>query len=510
MRRLLIWCVLFIPSLAAAQTPAPLTATVANGQLMLTGAGFGTHGDFGGPAPFLNAAWNDFATAINGGNLALDGTNNAAWSYQTSGGRTPAKRWARKDWNPNTPDSIRRLGALSLTMSGTTGQYFSSFYLRCGNHVEQAAKFWRIYGLLPNPNDGSTQQTIFLSITDGSNLMAASNGPGNPSPTTVWAVQNGPLQCASRWQRFDVYMRDTAGDDYIQVDIDGVQAFRRGSQLPSKHIDVEGSASNEREQWVPSPWGGNGHTLDYGHMVDGDFFGFSDVYADYTRARVELSDSPTWAAARVKEIQPPLTWADGQITVQVNPGAFQAGQTVYAYVVHANGNVNAVGIPVSLGGSTTPPPQPPPVLSLTCPPPITQTLTSGNSAPVTFSATTSGGVSPITVTAAPASGSVFVVGTTRVTMTAVDAAAQRQACSFSVTLIAAPTPPPSPSGCTVEGRTIPSGTTVILPRLPWTAGNAANETEIAKRLDAIHAAGATVEFERDGAWAYFPVTCPVK
>ena len=92
-------------------------------------------------------------------------------------------------------------------------------------------------------------------------------------------------------------------------------------------------------------------------MVDGAFFGYSDVFVDFTRARVEISDQPTWAAARHKEIQVPMSWSGTRVTAQLNSGSFQTGQTVYVYVVDQNGNVNANGFPYvigSTGGSSGP------------------------------------------------------------------------------------------------------------------------------------------------------------
>src|ERR1700752_5248293 len=117
---------LFFPALVLAQAVAITGVSESGNELIITGVGFGSHGDYGGSQPFLNAGWNDFSTGMNGGNLGLDGTNNAAWSYQTSGGRASGKRWARKDWIPSIDDSIRRLGAIALNMSGVTNSYYSS------------------------------------------------------------------------------------------------------------------------------------------------------------------------------------------------------------------------------------------------------------------------------------------------------------------------------------------------------------------------------------------------
>lgn len=343
-----VWLAALLQPTSAAAQPAISSVTSTSTTVTLNGARFGAHGDYGGSQSFLNAAWNDFGTAINGGNLALDGTNNAAWTYETTGGRTASKRWAKHNYYANGDDNIKRLGSLSMSLTGTTGTYWVSFWLRCGTNLIPQGKFWRIYG------NGSNN--IFLSIDNNTNLMSNSTVGG----TTVWGTVTDPMRCVTTWQHIEVYIRD-APDDLIQVFVDGVRAFQRGSQLPGLHRDLEGSMSNERERWVSSPWLGDGHTIDFANMVDGGFYGVSDPFVDYTRARVELSDSPTWVGALHKEIQIPTRWTDTQVTVNLNKGTFATGQTVYAYVVDANGTVNATGYPVVIGGGTTTPPPSAPV-----------------------------------------------------------------------------------------------------------------------------------------------------
>lgn len=334
MKRFGIMCasLLMAASVSAQPTVTSVTgALTPGGRVTITGSQFGTHGDYGGPQAFLNAAWNDFSVGINGGNLALDGTNNAAWSYETAGGRAPGRRWARHTFNAATSESVRRLGSLSLNLRGTTGTYYSSFYLKCQANSE--GKFWRIYGAAAD---------IFISRSAADGHLTGYSTAG--SATTVWGTSLGTLPCATRWVRVEIYMRD-APDDLIDVSVDGMPAFRRGSQLPSRHIDVEGSSSNQRERWVASPWGGNGHTLDFGNMVDAGFWGISDAFVDFTRARVELSDSSTWANARRKELQIPLQWATSEVVISPNLGSL-VGQ-VYLYVVDAEGRANAKGFPVT-------------------------------------------------------------------------------------------------------------------------------------------------------------------
>ena len=99
-----------------------------------------------------------------------------------------------------------------------------------------------------------------------------------------------------------------------------------------------------------------------------------------------------------------------------------------------------------------------PVLSISCPSPV---LTSPDGKPisVTLTPTVSGGVAPISTSCSPASGSLFSVGTTSFSCTAVDAAQQKASCSSSV-VVAAPTqttaepqpaPKPPPPGHDKDG-----------------------------------------------------------
>jgi hypothetical protein len=327
----------FTVTVSAVPPPPPLGGlaitglsgpAVHKGSLTLTGRGFGAHANYSGGTAFLAAAWNDFASAINGGNLALDGTNNAAWTRETTGGRPNSLGWAKKTFNAATPDSIRRLGSLSLTERNTTGTVFASFYLRAA--PGSSGKFWRIYG--------GAGDVFFSNAGEAGTLSGFSSVSGSPAVTTLWGSIAPPI-AVNGWQRIDVYLRDTAGDDYLAAWIDGVRAMQRGSRLPSLHRDIEGSLSNEREQWIVSPWGGNTHTIDFGNMIDAGSWGIADAFVDYTQARVEISDSATWTGATHKEIQIPTAWADGSLTITVNRGSFASLSGKYVYVVTSAGVV---------------------------------------------------------------------------------------------------------------------------------------------------------------------------
>jgi hypothetical protein len=77
-----------------------------------------------------------------------------------------------------------------------------------------------------------------------------------------------------------------------------------------------------------------------------------DAYADFTQARVELSEHASWddTSQHRKELQIPISWSDSSITVTVNQGQFVSGQTAYLYVIDDAGAVNQAGYPVTISG----------------------------------------------------------------------------------------------------------------------------------------------------------------
>jgi len=76
---------------------------------------------------------------------------------------------------------------------------------------------------------------------------------------------------------------------------------------------------------------------------------WDDVYIDNTRARVEISNSATWAGAIHREIQIPSSWSASDIAITVNLGSFSPSDTLYLYVVDSDGNVNSMGYALTKG-----------------------------------------------------------------------------------------------------------------------------------------------------------------
>jgi lysophospholipase L1-like esterase len=101
---------------------------------------------------------------------------------------------------------------------------------------------------------------------------------------------------------------------------------------------------------------------------------------------------------------------------------------------------SCVCLAASLAACGDSPTEPTPVpLTIVCPANLEVTSRDGVATTVTFSApTTSGGAPPVATTCSPASGASFPLGTSTVSCTARDRAAQAASCSFSVRVAAPP------------------------------------------------------------------------
>ena len=93
--------------------------------------------------------------------------------------------------------------------------------------------------------------------------------------------------------------------------------------------------------------------LGAGYDGSSGYWGFDDVYANFTRARVEICDASSWQSRSECEIQLPFSWSNTELVVTVNQGAFLDGATAYLYVVDPAGGANSAGYPVIFGGTCT-------------------------------------------------------------------------------------------------------------------------------------------------------------
>ena len=108
--------------------------------------------------------------------------------------------------------------------------------------------------------------------------------------------------------------------------------------------------------------GPGGYARMYGQTNNWRYW--SDVYFDYSRARVVLANNANIAKATIIEPQIPSSWSNSSIGISVNLGKFTSGQTAYLFVFDPTGVPNTTGLPITVGGGSssgggTAPPGPP-------------------------------------------------------------------------------------------------------------------------------------------------------
>lgn len=328
---------LAIVSLAADAAP---NISGANGSLahggtvQLSGSGFGTRGNYNN----VNAEWkgHDFLAFrvkdFDDGNLSGDGfrDTNSSWVLR-NGGRRNGGHFASKFYNG------QRLGALETNQSGTTGTWYISYWFMMPPDTSSSKPF-RLYG------SGEARNLYLASGGQGSgegfNIRGYSECTASEcSSETVWSSPD--KFTANKWHRVEIEMSQSNSGS-IKVLLDGKHQWTR-------------------ERWLATSSGiYNGHTIDLGSMINAaasgrnspedNSYNFDDVYFDFTLARVELANAPTWSAATYREVQIPISWSAGQIQFAVNQGQFNPGSTAYLYVVAADGSRNSQGYPVTMGG----------------------------------------------------------------------------------------------------------------------------------------------------------------
>ena len=206
-----------------------------------------------------------------------------------------------------------------------------------------------------------------VQTTDGgptTYFQTRSDGTGVPLRTETedgdLAQSHGTLASYSpegEWHRFDIYSDITQATGYKvhKWYVDGY-LVREGY-----YNEVDG---NDPEAFTIFGWLGyqfaGDDTYTWPQYVD-------DMYLSFTQARVELSAEETWDETTQihKELQIPISWeTDGTgLSFKVNQGSFGLGDTVYLFVVDADGAVSdqntetdgSQGYPVTfLTGAETP------------------------------------------------------------------------------------------------------------------------------------------------------------
>jgi hypothetical protein len=205
----------------------------------------------------------------------------------------------------------------------------------------------------PRPTSRTSGAAWHINDDAAGTSTASLQSPDQNGHNWWWNDAVNPM--AGQWSKVEMEIKYTnQNDGYIKLWENGVlQVDYRG-----KTDGLPGSTRTE---------GIGGYARNYPYQSNWRYF--ADVYLDYSRARVILGNASTYSASTIREVQIPTAWSGSSISLTVNLGKFQPGQTAYLYVVDSTGQANAAGVPITVGsggggggGDTTNP-----TVSLTAP-----------------------------------------------------------------------------------------------------------------------------------------------
>lgn len=326
----------------AAPAITGVSGTISDGSnVTITGSGFGNK------TAVAPLKWDNFEKGANGNNII-------GWELSSAGGGYP----------PQYSNSILRTNSIMSGKArfidktwessfGFTGTPFSKIYIDAWYYYDAVPPYSRnhkIFRIHSNAYSPNLYYNIYCDATG--NWSHLSQDGVNGGNYHVW-TNPGANYFAKQWVHLQAYFAESSPGTDNGTAILWVDGVKRVSEIGNFRT------RNDNTSYWSDLWFGNylGHDAAGSCSAYGDAYTYWDnVYVDTTQARVEISDSPVWndSVKNHKEIQIPSSWSDSSITITANQGTFIPAQTVYLYVIDANGNVNANGYPVTISGDSVP------------------------------------------------------------------------------------------------------------------------------------------------------------
>jgi hypothetical protein len=316
---------------------------MSNGQtITISGANFGTKSTV---APLI---WEDFADglldaklAIRGGTFVLNG-DNLRHPFSTHN--------ARSDYKNN--------GFYFGYDQGTAPKWFVQYWVKLASNWHWGTS---TFG---GPDDGLANVKFFRLFPTGSRTYSDVGYSYHGFASDMLRfVENGvqtylgmdlaPLLPPSVWHCIQVQYSENSGvgqtNGTMRLWIDGV--LRDSATTLDTNVVGDGTYIDKRpyiigfyDSWSPSD-----------ASVANMYAYYTDLYVDTSWSRIELGNAATYAACTHREMLMPTAWSASSISAKVNQGSFASAQAAYVYVIDANGNVNANGFKVTIGGAATAP-----------------------------------------------------------------------------------------------------------------------------------------------------------
>ena len=202
----------------------------------------------------------------------------------------------------------------------------------------------------PDQTASVTIQQAFDGMTSGAgaynNWVAAefyfgtnscNTGPtcyaGNSAPNSqfwYWVVGQNGNQPIETWP-YSNYQNSTPGVAWMFVDTGSLQSSGRGTMIRTypMHLLVDGTSG------CPGACDSN--------MPLNGYINYGPVYVDDCWCHIVLQDSATYNSATAREIQIPVTWAAGSISLVLRAGTFGALHAKYLFVIDSANTAHLVG-----------------------------------------------------------------------------------------------------------------------------------------------------------------------
>ena len=336
-----------------------ITNVTSNGDtLVISGTDFGVHADNAPGEAYLNAAWTDFETGVadsdvwSGNSQIRTDLQRANSSYGARSTKT-TESYTDVFGDPQTSQgsvSFRHIPASAqktLIISGWFMLPEGTSTILGDETLSAQCKFISTTSL----NNFGNQYWIFGGTAGGDDGMCRLNfedGRIATNPVEL-RINNGVIN-EGTWHRFDLQINTDlpAGQKISYFRVDGKDYTDETNTYFKEAPDCRGEGGAE----CPREFSGLYITRYF--IEPGWYVYFDDVYADYTWARVEISQNSTWSTTTRyhKEIQIPTAWSTTEITVNENQGSFTSGDTVYLYVIDADGAASN-GYPITVGVRNT-------------------------------------------------------------------------------------------------------------------------------------------------------------
>ena len=335
----MIALILFVVSNSGYAAPSLTSISgtfVHNGPITISGSGFGSKAS---PNP---VAWDNLEKGTvstsptigswsNTNELKINSTNNrnafskfnglknfVSGDYGYFTGGAPSKTWYAQYWF--------KLGSNWSWGTTTDGK---------GHGNLANVKFFRMW------SPGSTNENFVIAYHGfaGSALYANENISDG---VYFWSTFARDVTL-NTWHLLEFEYQDSdvnAGNGVIRVWLDGSQKLSLTNMITRK------ASSDYKRPFIVGFY----DSWNDSSASNAEFY-IDDIYIDNTWSRVVIGDKAIFSQCSRREIQIPTQWSSNSISINVNQGSFNSGDTVYLFVVDSNGNVNSEGTPINIGGT---------------------------------------------------------------------------------------------------------------------------------------------------------------